>query len=127
MNEIDINEAAILAEVARYTDEGIESVAMEAVERAKNTTAFSDDSGMLRRSIKAQPAKRVKDGEKAWLVRATAPHAHLVEHGHAMVTPGGDLVGHVAAHPFLQPAVDSVMPDAEQIAAAYLKKLNIKV
>lgn len=122
------NEEAILREVARFTDEGIEAVAKESAARAKTSSAFIDKSGKLRRSIRAKKGnKRRRKNETAWLVQATAPHAHLVEYGHAMVTPGGNLAGHVPAHPFLQLAVDSVMPEAERIAAEHLKKINIKV
>lgn len=125
-NRVDINIEAIVQQVARFTDEGIEAVAKEAVKRAKAATSFTDKTGKLRKSIKAQKSKRKKEGESVWLARATAPHAHLIEYGHAAVTPGGDLTGHVPAHPFMQPAVDSVMPDAEQIAAEHLRKMKIK-
>jgi len=128
MSDDVFNEQDILREVAKFTDEGIEAVAREAASRAKNSAAFVDKSGKLRSSIKAQKGtKKRSENETVWLVRATAPHSHLIEYGHAMVTPGGRLVGHVAAHPFLQPAVDSVMPEAENIAAEYLKKISLKV
>lgn len=124
---VDIDIEAITRQVARYTDEGIEAVAKEAAARAKASTAFVDDDGVLRESIKAQKSKKnKKETSTSWIVKAGAPHSHLIEYGHAQVTKGGEVIGHVPAHPFLQPAVDSVMPEAERIAAEHLKKLNIK-
>lgn len=124
--KMDMN--AILKEVARFTDEGIEAVAKEAAARAKATTDFIDKMGTLRKSIKAQKSKKNKNEySTSWIVKAGAPHAHLVAYGHAQVTKSGDVVKHVPGEDFLQNAVDSVMPEAERIAAEHLKKLNIKV
>jgi len=44
-----------------------------------------------------------------WLVKAMRPHAHLVEYGHYLVTPGGETIGFVPPHPFLNPAKRYVM------------------
>lgn len=126
--DVNIDMEIISREVARYTDEGIKAIADAAKARAKASSAFADKSGKLRKSIKTEKSKkRRKKGETVYLLRAMAPHAHLIEYGHAMVTHDGRVVGHVAAHPFIQPAVDSVLPEAEQIAAAALSKIDIKV
>ena len=44
-----------------------------------------------------------------WVVKAMRPHAHLVEYGHYLVTPGGKTIGFVQPHPFLNPAKRYVM------------------
>ena len=53
-------------------------------------------------------AKKSKFQNGGYIVKAAAPHAHLVEYGHAMVTHDGRTVGHVAAHPFLRLARNTV-------------------
>jgi HK97 gp10 family phage protein len=40
-----------------------------------------------------------------------APHAHLVEFGHRMITRTGEVVGDVPEHPFLRPAFEQYLPD----------------
>lgn len=62
-------------------------------------------------------------------VSATAPHAHLVEFGHALVksrrTAGGRtkaVIGHVPAYPFLRPAFDARKGEVLQLFVAAIGK-----
>lgn len=103
-------------------------LAGEIAAEAKATSAFRDRTGNLRKSIKVQ-RKRI-DGEDAVIVRATSPHAHLVEYGTAgprvskreggllfldgVYGQGGEgvfarEVGPMPAKPFLRPALLKVM------------------
>lgn len=124
---VEIDLEAVMKEVSLASEEGIKAVAEEAKNRAKSSASFIDRSGKLRKSIKVERSKkRRKEGETVYLLRVSAPHAHLIERGHAMVTRNGEVVGHVPARPFLQPAADSVMAEAEQLMDAHLKKIDIK-
>ncbi len=103
----DIDLSAILDQV-----EGAEErLATVVAEEARNSTAFTDDTGKLRKSIKVE---KNPDGP-GYVVSARDPKAHLIEFGHAMVTKDGRTVGHVEAKPFLGPARDKVLPMARQI------------
>ena len=96
-------------------------LAGEIMMEARASSAFSDETGRLRKSIKVQKVRL--DGEDAVTVRATSPHAHLIEFGHNQVTRGkmyskrgktpvrgpGEIVGVVPAKPFLRPALLKVM------------------
>lgn len=52
---------------------------------------------------------KIQVSKKPWGVKATvkntAPHAHLVELGHLMVSHSGKITGRVPEHPFLRPAL----------------------
>jgi len=62
-----------------FVEANLMKIAGEIAAVAKATSAFRDRTGNLRKSIKVQK-KRI-DGEDAVVVRATSPHAHLVEFG----------------------------------------------
>jgi len=118
---------AITTEVAAYSDEIVRVVANEVLKEARKNAglAFVDRSGKLSRSIRATKSKFNKD---SMVVKATAPHAHLVEHGHAVkVEKGGRVVGHAAAHPFLGPAVESVRDRLPSIINNVVGPLAIEV
>ena len=118
----------ILRDLDRVINEGVKAVAKEVAKRAKNTAAFVDDTGILRKSIKAQKSKfRNDDNTVDWIVKAGAPHAHLVEYGHASYVGGQRIEDHTPGHPFLQKAVDEVEAEAERIVAEHLNRLDIKV
>jgi HK97 gp10 family phage protein len=62
-------------------------------------------TGKLRDSIAPRVKRRGRDPIVA--VGAKAPHAHLIEFGHIQTDRFGSPIGHVAARPFLRPAVDA--------------------
>ena len=92
--------------VAQYVGENLEELAGEIEAEAKATDFPTSKTGALKRSIKSQKSRYENGG---YIVKATAPHAHLVEYGHIMVTRGGRVVGHVPAHPFLHKARNKVL------------------
>lgn len=125
--------------VMYQVDEVLASAADQVADEARNSPAFRDYKGTdreprssakrwsrnaarLRRKIKAQKSKFEGGG---YIVVARAPHAHLVEFGHAQVMggkrkarrdrktkqliPAGTVIGHVAPRPFLRPALDKVL------------------
>ena len=100
--------------VVKYFEDNAEDVASQINVRAKATTEFEDETGKLRKSIKAEKIPEWKgDIGGYWIVKATAPHAHLVEFGHQQISKKGIVVGHVPAHSFLRTALESVISDAK--------------
>ena len=114
---------------AGYLEGHIEELAKEVKAEAKASTAFTDRTGTLRKSIRIQ-TMRDADGEKIVVVGAFAPHAHLVEFGtqapRRSDREGGkmfldgvysrkgrgvfvDEVGPMPARPFLRPALEKVL------------------
>lgn len=111
-----------------HVETHIDQIANEIANEARASTAFSDFTGRLRKSIKKLKRKD-KDGEPITVVAATAPHAHLVEFGtqapRASTTgkwmplrgipgQGGNpkfakVVGPMPACPFLRPAMEKVI------------------
>lgn len=92
--------------VAQYVGENLEEIAGDVEREAKATDFPTSKTGALKKSISTQ--KSLYEGG-GYIVKATAPHAHLVEFGHIMVTRGGRVVGHVPAHPFLHKARNKVL------------------
>lgn len=71
------------------------------------------DTGALRKSIKAK-RKRGKPTEVQSDVVTTAPHAHLIEFGHALKKGTGDkqtTIGQVPANPFFRNTLDQSRGD----------------
>ncbi len=98
----------IEAEVRVAFDRLLGPIAERVAAAARNSAAFADKTGKLRQSIKALPSRYEGGG---WIVVASAPHAHLIEFGHAMVGKDGTVQGHAPAHPFLRPARDRIARD----------------
>lgn len=92
-------------EIRQQFDQELEPIAKAVAATAQRSAAFADKTGRLRKSIRAAKSK-FQDG--GWIVMATAPHAHLIEFGHAHVRKG-KVVGHVPPHPFLRPALTEVV------------------
>lgn len=92
-------------EIRQQFDQELEPIAKAVAVEAQRSSAFADKTGKLRKSIKAA---RSKFDDGGWIVMATAPHAHLIEFGHANVRKGR-VVGHVPARPFLRPALQTVV------------------
>lgn len=109
MSDADIQ--AMARSVQPDVDRILEAVAGQVASAAAASTAFRDGSQKtrhqaLRRSIRVKKSRYELGG---YIVQATAPHAHLVEFGHAMVTHDDRVVGHVPAHSFLRKAKRSVI------------------
>lgn len=121
----------ILWEIEGQSDAKIGDIAHEVAKTARDSSAFDDykytareperakanrkgNPKNLRKTIKAWWSKQ----KQCWVVSASASNAHLVEFGHAQVSESGKVVGSVAAHPFLRPAVDDVVLKAKRILEA---------
>ena len=106
---VDVDIDAITADVREMMEPQLEYLAERVADEARRTSEFADKTGELRRSISAKKSK-FEDG--GYIVIAKAQHAHLVEFGHVQVTKNGDVVGSVAARPFLRRAKDKVLRTA---------------
>lgn len=91
-----------------FTD-GLVAGARVIARRAKQTEAFEDKTGNLRRSIKARRGQRRYP--PSGLVIAEAPHAHIIEHGTV----------HLPARPFLVPAAEVTR---QETARAFVKGIR---
>ena len=117
--------ARLVNRVVPDVDRVLKGIAGQVANAAVNTNAFKDSNKTqiyvrkmdfspdkikkhkhLRRTIRPSKSKFEYGG---YIVLATAPHAHLVEYGHAMVTHEGDTIGHVPAHSFLRRAKNEVL------------------
>ena len=95
----DIN--AALDEILAAVDADLSGIADYVEAEAKTTARFVDRSGNLRKTIKKRKSKFPEGG---YIVVATAPHAHLVEFGHASWVDGEYKKGHVEPRKFLRKA-----------------------
>ena len=95
----DIN--AALEEILAAVDADLSGIADYVEAEAKTTARFADKSKTLRNSIKKCKSKFPEGG---YIVVATAPHAHLVEFGHAMWVKGVYVKDHVKPRKFLRKA-----------------------
>ncbi len=101
---------------------GAKIIATEAKSRAKR-----GPTGNLKKAIRTKKLKRLGFGNQPAAViaavdRKKAPHAHLVEFGHALVR-NGRVIGHVPAYPFWRPAVDAKAGEAMSQVERDLTKL----
>lgn len=98
----------------------VPEIAAAVRDEAKASTEFKDKTGKLRKSIKDRhiTAEKATSSNDEWIVQARAPHAHLVEFGHAQVTKEGKTTGFTPGHPFLEPSLEKVMSHIE----SYLPK-----
>lgn len=65
------------------------------------------DSGDLKKSLKRKIKAYSRNATVIGIVgpeKYKAPHAHLVEYGHRLVTKDGREIGFVPPHPFMRPA-----------------------
>lgn len=103
---VDIPIEEIRAGVRAEIDSDLGGIAAQVFEKAKASTAFRDKTGRLRQSIKLYRSK-YKDG--GYVVYVKAPHSHLVEFGHAIVTKDGTVLEHrVTGKHFLRKARNAV-------------------
>lgn len=112
--DVNIPIEDILRQYSALADEIVEKVASEALSEVKKRArmAFVTRHGGLFKSIKKKPSK-IHSGQV--IVGAFAPHAHLVEYGHAQVDHSGHVIGHVPARPFLRPAEEAVKARLREI------------
>lgn len=103
---VDIPIEEIRAGVRAEIDSDLGGIAAQVFEKAKASTAFRDKTGRLRQSIWIYRSK-YKDG--GYVVYVKAPHSHLVEFGHAVVTKDGKVLEHrVPGKFFLRKARNAV-------------------
>lgn len=132
----NISEEAYKAtrDISRYdaaTQERIKNTIRKKTDEvfAETLRGVHSHTGNLAKSIKEEYHT---DGNRAsGTVMANAPHAHLIEFGHAggtvipirrkALTPGGDgwffkhaVLPAQEAHPFMRPAIDKVRPSIEE-------------
>ena len=104
----DWDQVRIIREIMGEADKDLAEVAAAVERDAKASTAFKDKTGTLRKSIKKQKSRYPNGG---WIVKADAPHAHLIEYGHGGKNPA-------PAHPFLRPARDKNISYMRKIMGA---------
>ncbi len=92
---------AALDEILVAVDADLSGIADYVEAEAKTTARFADKTGNLRKTIKKRKSKFPEGG---YVVVATAPHAHLVEFGHAMWVKGVYVKDHVKPRKFLRTA-----------------------
>ena len=103
---VDIPIEDIRAGVRAEIDSDLGGIAAQVFEKAKSSMAFRDKTGRLRQSIWIYRSK-YKDG--GYVVYVKAPHSHLVEFGHAVVTKDGKVLEHrVPGKFFLRKARNAV-------------------
>ena len=90
---------AALDEILAAVDADLSGIADYVEAEAKTTARFVDRSGNLRKTIKKRKSKFPEGG---YIVVATAPHAHLVEFGHASWVKGVYVKDHVKPRKFLR-------------------------
>lgn len=92
---------AALDEILAAVDADLSGIADYVEAEAKTTARFADKTGNLRKTIKKRKSKFPEGG---YIVVATAPHAHLVEFGHASWVKGVYVKDHVKPRRFLRQA-----------------------
>lgn len=110
---------------------GAEVIRAQAEENAPHRTGNlkADIQKEIVKQTKARVKIEIGPGKKAW-------YGRLVEEGHAIVAGGkrvvknsgrvrvydGKVVGHVPPHPFLRPAFDEKVGEAQDVIAAELRR-----
>jgi len=130
--DVDIDIGVIVEAVKEAVRPGLRAVAEDVASRARATTAFVDKDGFLRNSIRVEdpgpesPFLLVKAGGYS-ASENYAPHVHLVEFGHEMLTKDGRRVGRVEPKEFMRPARDAALQHANEIAAGAMAPVDIKI
>lgn len=99
---------AVELKIGKHIQENARKIAQLIAKEAKSSTSFKDQSGNLRKSIKAKKS-RFEDG--GYIVKAGgkgARQAHLVEFGYGGPKPA-------PPKPFLRPALDKNINAAKEI------------
>lgn len=119
-------------EVKKILFELAESMQQEAIRKtpAGDKKYYYSDG----KKIKITPAKRMKrrwkvgkvkekNGQFYIEVKNTAPHAHLIEDGHNMVTPSGRTVGYVEGQKILHVSVKKLEERLEPRLRGWLNRM----
>lgn len=97
-------------EVRKAVDEAGADALAELVERTKATAPRGDRKTHYARRISSEAVQTARGTRHIWYVKAPDYRlTHLLVHGHA--TPDG---GRTKANPFLQDALDAVLPKYER-------------
>jgi HK97 gp10 family phage protein len=101
----------IVDKVDGVIDNALNDVGDNLLNKMKSTSAFSDKTGKLRRSIKK--SEIIGEGtSKNIYVGANSPHAHLVEFG----------TSKMSAKPFIEPAYLQTKKENEKIIENHIRK-----
>ena len=114
MTTVDIDTRAFELELGKFIFENALAIAEQISADAKATTLFKDKTGTLRKKIRVRKSKYDGGG---YIVVASAPHAHLVEYGHALVR-NVKTIGRIAPRPFLRSAKDKNIEAARRAFGA---------
>ena len=107
-----------------WADVILDKLASSAVEKIRrNARQFKVKTGILKKRI---GKKRSKYDRLSYIAGANAPHAHLLENGHAIVK-NGIVLGHVPARPFVKPAEDEVKQEIMEVVKEVLGDHFIEV
>jgi HK97 gp10 family phage protein len=98
--------------------EGAELIRTKAVENAeamrKSGTLAGDIQKEVAKQTKSRVAIHIGPGKEGW-------YGRLVEEGHAVVR-NKKVIGHAPPHPFLRPAFDEKVSEAQDVIAAELRR-----
>jgi len=108
MSRVEWKPGPVLAVVQAKLDADASRIADWMLQELKITTAFSDKTGILRKSFRKKKSKFERGG---YVVISDAPHAPLVEYGHGGKHPA-------PAHPFIRPVYYKAGNTAKQITGA---------
>lgn len=117
--------AAIAEQLTIYSENVVEDVNAAGEKAVKKLVSLTKKtapkrSGDYRKSITSTTKQNAATGDKEFTCGAKAPHhrlTHLLVHGHAK--PNG---GRVAGDPFLENALEIVLPEYEREVEEALKK-----
>lgn len=98
---------------SKVENEALQEAIEPILQDAKQTTAFIDRSGKLRKSLSKSKVAS-KNGIKSIKAESDSPHAKVVEFGHSGKT--------AAPHPFLQPAFERHKKEAQEILKNKLRE-----
>lgn len=122
--DVFIPVSAIMQRYSAWTDEVLDKLGdIAAAEIKKNAQIFKKDTGNLIRSIKKRKSRLM---ENSVIAGAMAPHAHLLEEGHAIVR-NGNVVGHVPARPFVKPAEEFTRTKIQEVVNEVLSNAGVDV
>ena len=82
------------------------------------------NSGNLKSRIKG---KRSHFNQQQYIAGASAPHAHLLEYGHAKWLWGKDTGEHVPASPFIRPAEQTLIANIDAIIQSVLNGKKVVI
>lgn len=118
---------ALLQELVVKAPERYESILTDYGDKIGNSakSRIKDKTGNLRSSCNTKRTFTANTKKVSVIFGGTkAPHAHLVEFGHRMVTHSGQVVGDVKPHRFLRPAFEEHLPNLTRELESALDSLT---